>query len=711
MEKRTHSDWFFITIILLTVAGIASAVPVPLYSTLQGYDGHHSQEDSPDKPVFLAADGLEVTFVLDSTTNPDAWETIVFDTTGARFGTVYAGDDGRNYIRTIETDHASASFDAYITVINYTDGQNVFIGMGAGDYGDYKCPDWWLLGVPTVWAELMEGAVNVMIWDGEAEDFLKPGGRVPASSTYLMRLSYDAEAQTIVFYTDADNDGGWDDISKECDVSSVFAEGDITRVYVGVDDGGTLINFEVRPANAYMPYNYDPVNGATLVPAEQILSWEVGADATDALFDVYLGTDPNEEHPDYYGDNKVAEEISETSFDPDPDIEKDTTYYWRVDTYEPNETGLGYIVHTGPMLSFTTVPLIPAITTHPVSQTVEIGGSATFTIEGVNFETFAWFKEGNPTVLSEEQTLVFENVQLADEGRYYCAVTNFYGTVMSDMAGLWTERLMAYWNFDDNLDSSQPLGPVWSGTAYMPDPELGDTIISPIYDVNSISGKSLRFAADPNHVRINDSEYFFDFYINGFTAAAWLNPAEAGEWQLAVSKNNLEKTMGWGLGRYGDQAFANIRSAGVYDDYYGGAGINDGNWHLVVSQYDPDRGTYSLFMDGVRVAESEAVTTPIPGSGVPLVIGAEVTDGSAPFDGLIDDVKIWSYAISPVEIAILYTDFYEGEEVCIEQDDPWRYYDVVGEPGEPSYCRIDVEDFAELALVWMRCNIVPTCLQ
>jgi hypothetical protein len=712
MKELTNYCWLLLMVILVVV-GAVSAVPAPLYNTLQGYDGHHSQEDSPDKPAFLLADGLDVTYVWDGSINPDAWETVIFDTVGAHFGTVYAGDEGRNYIRTLETDHASASFDAYITVINYTDGQNVFIGMGAGDYGQYMCPDW--LNEPTVWAELMEGAVNVLIWDGTNEDFLKPGGKVPASSTYLMRLSYDVDAQTIIFYTDADNDGTWDDISKECDVAGIFGEGDQSRIYVGTDDGGTLINFEVRPANAYMAYNYDPFNGATLVPDDKILSWQVGPDITDALFDVYLGTDPNEDSPNYYGNYKIAEEISNTSCD--PDLEKDTTYYWRVDVLEPNET-TGYIPHTGVMLTFSTVPYIPVITTQPVSQTVEIGGSVTFTVEGLNFETFAWYKEGGVgTILSDQQQLVLDDIQVGDEGRYYCAVSNDDGpggatlTTMSDMASLWTKRLMAYWNFDDNLDSSQPLGPVWTGTAYMPDALLGDTVISPSYDADSISGKSLKFEADPNHVRINDSEYFFNFYINGFTAAAWLKPAEVGEWQLAVSKNNETITLGWGLGRYTDQAFANIRSAGIDSDYYGGSEINDGNWHLAVCQYDPDRATYSLFMDGTRVAESETVITPIPGSMVPLVIGAEAINGQAGFDGLVDDVRIWSYAISPLEIAKLYTGFYTDAEVCIEQGETWRYYDTVGQPGEPSYCKVDIEDFAEFMLVWMKCNIVPTCLQ
>ena len=264
----------------------------------------------------------------DDPSGPTADGTIIFDVTGAHFGTVVADDLGRNYIRTLETDHISASFDAYITVINYAQAQNVFFGIGAGQIGLYQCPDWDVMGVKSVWIELMqndnfldESAINTMVWDGATSDFLRPGERLPFSSTYLLRLSYDADAQIIVFMGDADNDGTWDAETPEISVEGLFTETDESRIFIGSDDSATLINLEIVPADPYSAFGFDPPNGATLVPDDKILSWKVGPDITDALFDVYLGTDPNEEHPDYYGNNKIEEMISETSCD--PNIEKD----------------------------------------------------------------------------------------------------------------------------------------------------------------------------------------------------------------------------------------------------------------------------------------------------------------------------------------------------------------------------------------------------
>ena len=37
-------------------------------------------------------------------------------------------------------------------------------------------------------------------------------------------------------------------------------------------------------------------------------------------------------------------------------------------------------------------------------------------------------------------------------------------------------------------------------------------------------------------------------------------------------------------------------------------------------------------------------------------------------------------------------------------------FDFAGEPGEPSYCRIDIEDLAEFVSAWLECHLVPVCI-
>lgn len=248
----------------------------------------------------------------------------------------------------------------------------------------------------------------------------------------------------------------------------------------------------------------------------------------------------------------------------------------------------------------------------------------------------------------------------------------------------------------------------------------GVSVVPATYDDDGIgtSGKSLRLGDDPNHVRITNSEEFFNFYPNGFTASAWVKPGQADAWkQFVLSKNQIEtggqaEPAGWGLGLFSDnQAFANIKSSvsGFQEDYFGGSGIDDGDWHLIACQYNPDTATHHLFLDGTGVAESKFFELPPPESEDILVIGVETTLADAPFNGLVDDVRIWSYARSPLEIAQSYTEFVE-EDVCIDMDASWRHFDTAGEPGEESFCKIDIEDFAEFVMVWMNCNLTPLCL-
>jgi hypothetical protein len=736
MKKFKSYGWFVLAVILVIV-GITSALPMPIYNSLCEYDGHQTQENSPDQPQFLRDDGLDVSFVWDGgETQPSANETIIFGTDGALFGRVCPGNDGRNYIRTLETDNISASFDAFITIINFSaeDDHDVFIGVGAGEIGweDDLCPDWGIKDVKTVWAVLenigdpRENVINWFIWEGDSS-WLSRNEPVTMAGVYRLKMSYDAYAQTVIFYVDAYNDGSWDCQSDVVNIEGLFTEGDISRVYAGSDDEAILIDFEVKPTDPYMAYNYDPADGEQLVLVEQILSWElVDPDTSDALFDVYLGTGRYESDPDYYGDNKIIDRGTETNCD--PDLEKETTYYWRVDVLEPNDVGTGYKVHTGIELSFTTLPLIPVVTSPPLSQTVEIGDTVFFTVEGLSFDEFEWYKDynklsdGDGILGSATDTLTITNVDVDDEGRYYCRVSNSDGTATSDTAGLWTKRLIAHWTFDDILDSSQPLGPVWNGVCVRPGSGGGggDTVVSAVYADDCIGdiGKSLRLGNDPNHVRITDSEDFFNFYPNGFTASAWVKPDQADAWQqFAVSKNQIETggqavPAGWGLGLFADnQAFANIKSSvsGFQEDYFGGSEVDDGQWHLIACQYNTDTGKYHLFLDGTQVAESRFFELPPPESEDLLVIGVETALADAPFDGLVDDVKIWSYALSPFEIALVYTEFAD-EEVCIDMDDPWRHFDVAGEPGEESFCKIDIEDFVEFVLVWMNCNLTPSCL-
>ena len=87
----------------------------------------------------------------------------------------------------------------------------------------------------------------------------------------------------------------------------------------------------------------------------------------------------------------------------------------------------------------------------------------------------------------------------------------------------------------------------------------------------------------------------------------------------------------------------------------------------------------------------------VPPGDNPFVIGGAGIEAKDPYAGLIDDVRIYSYLVDPVDIALLYTDFNPGSEVCIELPE----YDVNED------CRIDVQDVAIFVEKWLECNLHP----
>ena len=73
-------------------------------------------------------------------------------------------------------------------------------------------------------------------------------------------------------------------------------------------------------------------------------------------------------------------------------------------------------------------------------------------------------------------------------------------------------------------------------------------------------------------------------------------------------------------------------------------------WHHVVFTYDG--ATRRLYLDGIQAA-SNAVTGNIATSANPLYIG-EQTENIFPFNGAIDDVRIYNRALSYAEVLQLY---------------------------------------------------------
>jgi hypothetical protein len=121
-----------------------------------------------------------------------------------------------------------------------------------------------------------------------------------------------------------------------------------------------------------------------------------------------------------------------------------------------------------------------------------------------------------------------------------------------------------------------------------------------------------------------------------------------------------------------------------------------GNWiHLAVT-YDTIAQKSYMYIDGVAGAVASIT------SGAKVNIGNYIIGGNAYlkaryFDGQIDEVRIYDYALSPYEIQVLYHEFDEFVDQCGSTGYlPWDLnYD----------CRVDLKDIAVFAGDWTTCTM------
>lgn len=84
------------------------------------------------------------------------------------------------------------------------------------------------------------------------------------------------------------------------------------------------------------------------------------------------------------------------------------------------------------------------------------------------------------------------------------------------------------------------------------------------------------------------------------------------------------------------------------------------------------------------------------GTGAHIYLGAAQAPGYDLFNGALDDVRIYNYALDPVSAVELYADV-TGRPGC-----PYSLtYDLSGD------CEVNLTDFAMIASTWMECGLIP----
>ena len=450
--------------------------------------------------------------------------------------------------------------------------------------------------------------------------------------------------------------------------------------------------------------NPDPYVGEEEVELSRVFTWQIGEDPNNpgnpmpglTGYYIYLGTDEtavaaagtDDLSGIYRGFTAVGEESYTPSESSGP-LVNDETYYWRIDERlvdDANTIG-------GKIWMFFSERTLPEVAEQPKDVYAFPGETAVLTTAAAPSPTtlfYQWYRgespdRTNPVDGGDAAELSISDVIADDEGLYYCRITNDAGDVDTQSALLTVKRLMGHWKMDGNLDDA-----TGNGHGGLGDPNF----------VNGKDGSAVQFISGSEAVVIEDSIDYFNFYPNGFTLSVWVNTTPQSGWIMFATKS-IGLVAGFHIGTadisgYGFFTLREHNGAGN-GDVISDVVVNDGQWHLVTGVFEPDTQLLKIYVDGELSG-----TTPNANTAEMLGTDIELTIGPGAFTGLIDDVQIYNYAVDPIGIALLYTDFNPGETVCL--DNVGLQFDFSGN------CRIDIADLVYIAESWMNCGKVPGCL-
>ncbi|MCK5000728.1 MAG: hypothetical protein KAS23_14395, partial [Anaerohalosphaera sp.] len=435
-------------------------------------------------------------------------------------------------------------------------------------------------------------------------------------------------------------------------------------------------------------WNPAPASGTVDVELNPTLSWNTGTDPNDPSIanpDItkhYLYgnlADPDDPNLFFIAEIPVA-----TTTYPLAGLLRDTTYKWRIDESVNDSAKDDPATITGMEWTFNTILSVPEIITQPVELYVSPGDEASITVVATNPFTgddqglsYQWYRglpgDTSDPVGTDSATYTIPAAQVdPDEGSYYCIVTLVSNGKIaeSDSAALIVKRLFAHWPFDgDATDAANGYDGTEFGTVSYTDGLIGQAIV-----LDGVDDKVVHAFAQ-------------ETVWPQFTVSLWaqtadpLQVADTSIFNNNSSSNDFQLDLsGSGSWRYKGSGTGSM------------AAVDPNTWTMVSVTYDGDRtrifynGEYTLYGNFGDNNFGQ------------LAVGMNRGDTKF-FNGMIDDLRAYNYALTEIEMALLYTNEMGGE-ICAEPPT----YDLDGD------CRVTLSDFAKFAKLWMDCGLVPDCL-
>jgi len=208
--------------------------------------------------------------------------------------------------------------------------------------------------------------------------------------------------------------------------------------------------------------------------------------------------------------------------------------------------------------------------------------------------------------------------------------------------------LVAYWDFDD-ISGWQALDQ--SGN------ELHAYIGTALSNVAGYKNYCLLFDGAKSYAAVNNNP-LLNFETNdSFSLSAWVKMNnDIKDWRVIIGKASRDSLDGYILRHYQN---GNLGMMIEDDQEHNEANViskidyRDGKWHHVVGIVDRNSDMLYLYIDGIKRGATNINYIGDLTNSYNFHIGA-LEKIALPFDGLIDEVKVYSKALSFTEIQQLY---------------------------------------------------------
>ncbi|MHC4694828.1 MAG: LamG domain-containing protein, partial [Planctomycetota bacterium] len=211
-----------------------------------------------------------------------------------------------------------------------------------------------------------------------------------------------------------------------------------------------------------------------------------------------------------------------------------------------------------------------------------------------------------------------------------------------------TGGIVGWWELDEGSGNT---------VADSGDKGLDGSLVGDTSWVDGIVDGALAFDGDGDYVDLG-KDTAFDV-TEQITISGWIKAnAFDKQWQTIIAKGDSA----WRLHRHRGNNTLQFACSGLavpgtrWGGIVGTADVNDGQWHHAVGTYDGSQ--ICLYVDGRLDASSTASGT-ININDHPVYIGENSEKPGRFWNGLIDGVRLYSYALTADEVAAIYADLKE----------------------------------------------------